>query len=701
MEYLINIDIGGTHTDGVAIRGDGEIIEGKVSSTPDDFSRGFFDSLARMADELDMNVDALLDETSLISHGTTVGTNAVLEDEGANTALVTTKAAESTLSIMRGGKGLSDGLSVEEYLNVHEVSKPKPLVDPDQVFGINERIDCMGDVIVEFDDAQATNVAKEISDLGAESVAISFLWSFLNGDHEREMAAVLREELGDDVYVTTSSELVPVWGEYERTAATAINALIGPEVSSYIDRIDRELTERGYDGPLLVMQVGGGVFPAKEATRKPVMTIDSGPAAGITGCEYLADLLGQENVIAADMGGTSFDVGLITDGDAITNSTNVLRQYEYVVRNIDVESIGSGGGSIAWHDEDVDRLRVGPKSAGADPGPACYGRGGTRPTVTDADLVCGFLDPDLFLGGQMTLDEDSARSAIDSLADRMDMDPDDIVRGILQISTAKMADLIRRQTIYSGLDPREFVIYAYGGAGPLHVPLIARELNIQKVVVPLGNVSSVWSALGISSTDVLHRNERSNTRRNAPFDPEELTREFEEMEEEVLEKFEDEGLQTDIQIRRFANVKYGLQVHSLSVPVPSGTLTEEDMSDLVERFETLYEQRYGEGSGASETGFAITSLRVDGYGETPKPQLGKTAKSDASASGSPLTESILWPSEQGADRIESSIYYSDMTDDGATIDGPSVIRLQNTTIAVPPSGSAYKDRYGNYVIEFE
>lgn len=700
MSYLVNVDIGGTHTDGVTIDEQGQIIDGKVASTPDDFSEGFFNSLEVMAEKLSTDIEGLLADTELVSHGTTVGTNEVLEGGDVDTSLVTTKGAESVLSIMRGAAGRTSGLSVEEYLHMQEVTKPEPLVSKEDVYGLNERVDCMGDVVVEFNEEQAHEIADEIASSDVDSVAISTLWSFLNPEHEERMESILSEKLDDDVFLTRSSDLTPTWGEYERTAATAINALIGPSTSEYIEKVDERLSDFGYDGTLLVMQVGGGVAPASDAINDPVRTIDSGPAAGMTGCSYLADTIGHDNIIAADMGGTSFDVGLITDGEPITKPNNVIRQYDYSIRNIDIESIGNGGGSIAWVEENTDRLRVGPESAGADPGPACYGQGGEDFTVTDAAVLCGYIDPEYFLGGRESLDIEGAREAAEPLMDATGMDLMDVARGVIEISTAKMADLISQRTINKGHDPREFTIYAYGGAGPLYLPSIAHRLSVDEVIVPTGDSSSVWSAVGISSSDVLHRHEMSNMRTFAPFDPDELTSQFESIEENIRTELEAEGFDDDdIRMERYANVSYGLQVHEVTVPVPSGELTQEDTQEVIARFEEKYEDLYGEGAGASQTGFELVTIRVDGYGESVKPSLRAAgeSKTETKADGGKVeTEEVFWPSE---DRyLESSIYYQDDIGPGMEFEGPAVMRLENTTVAVPKSDTGEIDEFNNIII---
>lgn len=695
MGYLCNVDIGGTHTDIAVIDESGNITESKVPSTPDDFAQGFFDSLDAVADELGTSKRELLEDSDLVSHGTTVGTNAVIEGEESETALVTTRGTEDTLFLMRGASGRTSGLPIEEVLRYQKATKPDPIVPKHRVYGVNERIDSMGDIVVDFNEEQARDIARELDDEAIDAVGVSFLWSFLNDDHEERMMSILQDELDDEVFLTQSNELVPKWGEYERTTAVAINAAIGPTTSSYINDVDEGLSEQGYDGELLVMLVGGGVASASDAIREPVRTIDSGPAAGMIGCSYLAEHLGHENIIAADMGGTSFDVGLITDGEPLTNATNVINKYTYAIRNIDIDSIGSGGGSIAWVEEGTSRLEVGPQSAGADPGPACYGQGGTDPTITDADLLCGFLDPDQFLGGRMSIDVDRAEEAVAELGDELGMGLMEAASGIAEIANAQMADLVSQRTINRGYDPREFIIYAYGGAGPLHTPAIADQLDIETVVVPGGSTSSVWSALGISSSDILHRNEVSNIRTVAPFDADEINERFERVEEEVQEDLRSDGFTGDeVRIERYADLRYGAQVHQLPIRMPNHELDQSDIDDMVDRFEAKYEELYGEGAGASESGFELVAIRVDGYGETTKPELEQTV---TNGEASPTTtEDVFWPRE--GERLATSIYYEDDVSPGGHLDGPAVVRMENTTIAVPPGDTCDIDTYSNFNI---
>lgn len=693
MGYLCNVDTGGTHTDAVVIDEQGTVTEAKAPSTPSDFSEGFFDSLEVAAEKRGIPLEELLGKSELVSHGTTVGTNAIIEGEGTRAALVTTRGAEDVIFIMRAATGRSKGLPIEDVLRYQESQKPEPIVPKDRVFGIDERIDCMGDCVVDFNKERAQIIAEQLSEQNVDAIAINFLWSFLNDDHERQMEEVLQEEL-DDAFVTRASDLIPKWGEYERTTAVAINAYIGPTSAEYIQRIDDQLADYNYDGTLLVMQSGGGVMAASEAIKEPIRTIDSGPVGGMIGCQHLANELGHKSVIAGDVGGTSFDIGLLTDGEPLTKPTNVVNQYEYMMRTIDTKSIGSGGGSIASVDTGSGRLQVGPQSAGADPGPACYGRGGTEPTVTDADLFLGFFDPDNFLGGRMTLDKRLAREAIDSIADKLGMNTIEAASGIVEVANAKMADMIRQRTVNEGYDPRQFTLYAYGGAGPLHVPALAPQLDIDTVVVPGGSKASVWSAVGVSSSDVLHREEVSNIM-DEPFDPAAITNQFDEMEGEVVEKLQQEGFSMDdIKVRRYADLRYKAQVHQLSVPVPDGDLTAEDIHYVTDAFETKYEERYGKGAGYSESGFELVTTRCDAYGATTKPSL--TADRTIDDPKPHRTDEVYWPSASA--RLETERYRGDELGAEAIIDGPAVVAMEHTTIAIPPEDTCEVDQMNNFVI---
>ena len=365
------------------------------------------------------------------------------------------------------------------------------------------------------------------------------------------------------------------------------------------------------------MQAAGGVVPANEVAEAPLFTIGSGPVGGVTGATFLADVLGHKNVIACDMGGTSFDVGLVHDGLPISSSETVINQYTFFMPRLLIESIGAGGGSIVWVDEQSGTIRVGPESAGADPGPACYGRGGERPTITDVNVLLGRYNPENFLGGRLALDREAAERAMASVAEALGMDVVEAAAGAARIVEYQMADLMRQMTVEQGLDPREFVVYAYGGAGAAHAAVFARELGCTEVVVPLGDLASTWSALGVMSSDVLHVYEHAELV-TSPFDAGRLGEIYAELEERALTQLADEGFaDADVALSRYADMKFSLQIHQVEVPVPGGELTEATMEQQIETFIERYESIYGKGSAFTGAGVQIGVFRVVGARADP------------------------------------------------------------------------------------
>lgn len=692
-EFTCNVDIGGTHTDAVVVDEDGDSTVAKVPSTPDDFSAGFFDALERVAAKRDMNVRTLLNDTELLAHGTTVGTNALIERDGADAAMLSTRGTEDVLYIMRGAAGVSKGLPIEEVYRYQDISKPEPFVPRENAYGIDERIDCMGDIVVEFNERRARAVAREVDQKGVDAVGVNFLFSFLNDEHESRMRAVLEEECDDTPFLSLGSELAPKLGEYERTVTVAVNAYIGPVVADYVERIEDTLEANGFEGSLLIMETDGGVVPSERAVQEPFRTVHSGPAGGVIGCRELGETLGHRDIIAMDMGGTSFDAGLITDGEPVTSPTNVVDKFEYYARNLGVETIGNGGGSIA-RVESSGRLTVGPESAGADPGPVCYDMGGTEPTVTDADLVLGYLDPEQFLGGQVTLDRDIAEEAIGELGERLGMGVTETASGIVEIANEKMADLVRELTIRKGYDPRKFAVYTYGGAGPMHAADIARELEVGTVVVPGGNRSGIWSAVGLGFSDVQHLEEITEIM-EYPFDPDALTERYETLEAELREQLHEEGFE-EVTVDRHADIRFGWQVHELTVPVPDGRLDDADVDRMIGDFEERYESRYGEGAGYSEAGYELAVSWCSAVGRTRSPATRERPEVDETPSPT-STREVFWIASGRP--VATDVYYPDDLGAGMTFDGPAVVQMADTTIAVPPTDSCEIDGFGNFIID--
>src|SRR6188508_2147787 len=413
MGYLVGIDIGGTFTDCAIVDRAGRLLTTKVPSTPEDFSRGMMDALGAGARALGLPLGEFCGDIAFLSHGTTVGTNTIIQKKGARVGLITTKGHEDAIHIMRGSRGYG-GRDIRKVVHFPETSKPTPIVPKRLIRGISERVDCFGEIVVPLNAFEAENAIRSLLDEGVEAIAICFLWSFRNPEHELRVKEMVKA-LSKKVFVTCSVDIAPKWGEYERVTATALNAYLGPVMSGYLARLDTTLRELGYSHGLQITQCGGGTVPVERAGEAPLLTLDSGPVSGVTASSFLGAAMGEKNVITTDMGGTSFDVSIIYDGKPAYSFISNTDQYEYFLPKVDLQAIGAGGGSLVRVQPEARTMSVGPDSAGAFPGPICYGRGGKIPTVTDAQLVLGYLDPENFAGGRMKLDRESAFNALSSL----------------------------------------------------------------------------------------------------------------------------------------------------------------------------------------------------------------------------------------------------------------------------------------------
>ncbi len=691
MTYYCGVDIGGTFTDCVVLDQDGQTTLAKVSSTPPGFYQGFLDVLEAAAGKLGLTLEAFLAQTELLLHGTTVGTNVLVQMRGARAGLITTAGHGDALIMMRSA-GRSAGLTIDELLHVSRHRKPEPIIPRGRIKEVSERVDWAGDVVLGLNEEQARRAITELIDDGVEVIAISFLWGFVNPAHELRVKQLVHE-LAPEMMVTCAHELIGKPGEYERTAATAINAFIGPATSSYIEQVDRLTHDRGYAHPLLIMQAAGGVVHAGEAAEKPLFTIASGPVGGVTGSAVLGARLGHENIIACDMGGTSFDVGVVIDGEPSGSSETIINQYTFFMPRLDIESIGAGGGSLVWADDNAG-LRVGPESAGALPGPIAYGRGGTQPTVTDCDVVLGRYNPDTFLEGGLPLQRDGAQDGLARVAEQVGLSTLQTADGALRIVESHMADLMRQMTIERGRDPRDFVVYAFGGAGGAHAVEFARELGAGQVVVPLGDLASTWSALGVLSSDVLHIYEHSELLPE-PFDLARCNEVFERLETRARQQLRDEGFDDDaIELTRLADMKFSLQIHHLEVPVPSGILDEAAGRALIASFHERYEQVYGAGSAFAGAGTQIGLLKVQARGRVHAPDTPEIA---SHADGPTGSRAVYWR-EYGEFR-ETDVYDGPTLGHSTEITGPAIIDYPVTTVVLPPGSSGVVDSLGNIVIE--
>ena len=499
--YIIGVDTGGTFTDVVGLGGSGEVCTAKASTTPDDFSRGVMDAVQEAAGALGVDTSELLGQTSLFKHGSTVATNALITHNGCKVGLITTKGFEDTTEIMRA-IGRVDGLSDDEIKHVTWITKPEPFVPRERILGVRERMDYQGNEIVPLNrDDVMEAIRRLMQEDKVDAIAVSLMHAWANPRHEEEIRALTAEaDPQRKVYWSFGSSLSQVAGEYARANTAILNSYLGPTVEGYLKDLESKLQSGGLKGPLLIMQGNGGVAHREHVSA--IANLQSGPAGGMIAAAFVAGLLKHKNVITTDMGGTSFDVGLITEGYWRYAQEPIVERFRMQQPIIDIESIGAGGGTIAQVEAETGRLLVGPRSAGASPGPVCYDAGGEQVTVTDCDLALGIIDPDYFLGGRKSLNKDKALRSIDGkIARPLKLKTHEAAAGVYDIVNAKMSDLIRRQVVRTGYLPEEFVIYAFGGAGPVHAAGFAAELGIKKIYIFA--TSPVFSAFGGAAADVI------------------------------------------------------------------------------------------------------------------------------------------------------------------------------------------------------
>jgi N-methylhydantoinase A len=702
--YAVGIDVGGTFTDCVLLDDEGAITTGKASSTPPDFWTGVLDSIADAAGALGLTRPGVLGQTRLVVHGTTIAENALVTGTGARAGLLTTRGFEDTLLIMRA-KGRWVGLTETELTHIVRTDKPKPIIPRDMIEGVTERMDVDGEVVTPLDLASAEQAIRRLLDRGAQSLAISLLWAFVNPAHEQALAD-LAAKLAPGLFITTGSELAPYTGEYERTATTAINAYLGDIAGRYIAGLADRLAAEGLAAPLLITQAYGGALRAEVAARNAVGLIESGPASGMIASRFVAETLGYQNVIATDMGGTTFKVGLIADGMLEQAQEPNFGKYNVLVPKIDVRSIGAGGGSIAALDAESGALRVGPQSAGADPGPVCYRRGGTRPTVTDAAVILGYLNPAFFLGGKMPLDREGAERAIEEqIARPLGLSPVEAAAGIYKIACSQSADLIRRVSIERGHDPRDFVIFAFGGAGPVHAATYAYHLGASRIVVPF--TASVHCAMGAVCADVVREYGLGDPMRFPP-DPDRINANYARLEARARDDLRADGFDdAAIELQRSLDFKFRRQVHVVRMPVSGGALTRGDLERLHDDFENAYERRYGKGSAFRAAGTEVVTFRVEGIGRVPKPQLRQqapTADLPAAAHAGARCAYFVDPDDPAAPPVpcaETPVYRLPGLVAGNRVTGPAIIETPVTTIVLPPRQTATVDAYLNVAIELE
>ncbi|MCE5253963.1 MAG: hydantoinase/oxoprolinase family protein [Actinomycetia bacterium] len=701
MGYYLGVDGGGTFTDCAAMDDKGRLYFAKATTTKDDFAAGMFDALSALADECGTSVPDLIAETERFNLGTTVGTNLLVERRGARTGLLTTAGHGDAILIMRG-TGRTAGLELDLLFHPQATQKPLPLVPRALIREIDERTDCAGNEVVPLDEAAVEAAVRSlVEDARVTALAIAFLWSFKNPAHELRALEIVRR-VAPAVYVCCSHQVAPRLGEYERTVATVINSYVAPASAACFQQSADRLRRSGLKHPLLIMQTSGGVLPADKAIEIPLTSLGSGPVGGLMGSLSLARALGHKNIIATDMGGTSFEVGLIINGEPLVGEEKIIDRYRYRLSQLETTSIACGGGSIARIDPYSRSIRVGPESAGAEPGPVCYRRGGTEPTVTDADVVLGLLSADGFLGGRMPLDREAALRAVAGLGEQVGLGPTETAAGILRINNLRAAELIRQQTVVRGYDPRDFVVYAYGGAGPLHAFAFAQELGVKGVVIPLGNGASTLSAYGCSTSDLVLNVERERLF-FAPFPADEVNSLMVELENQALDSMRDMGKSGhEVEIERFGLMRYGGQwLHSLLVHVPPGELTAEDLTAVVDDFRAMYDALYGHGAGVVSQGVEMVTARIRVVARLQRPtQAAQEPFNEAAGTKGRLgTREIFWPDRM--ERLESDVFDGREIGPGERIAGPAVVELPYTSVAVGVDQMLECDLFGNFLLRLD
>jgi N-methylhydantoinase A len=696
MPYVIGVDTGGTFTDGFVADHLARLSSAKSPSTPPDFSVGFLNVIDDLATSLGVTTREFLRDTSYIVHGTTSTLNALITGDVCKVGFLTTKGHADSISIMNV-EGRYAGLDPDQIQNMARTNKPPPLVSRTLVVEINERIDYKGAEIVRLDEAGVRSATQYLVSQEVEAIAVSFLWSFRNPAHELRAREIIAAE-APSLYVALSSDISPRIREFSRSATTIVNTQIAPRLRNYLFPLEDELRQRGFEGALLVMQGSGGCVKAREAPRHAVSTLGSVLTGGIVGCTNLGAALGHKNIISTDIGGTTFLVGLVVDGKPVTATSTVINQYSISTSMVDVHTIGAGGGAIAWIDQGGN-LRVGPNSAGARPGPACYGDGGIRPTVTDADLVLGIINPDNFLGGRKKLSIELARDALTrQVAEPLGMKVDDAAAAVYAIQNAQTADLVRKVVVNSGRDPRDFVVYSFGGAGPVHCANYAADLGASEVIVPLGAIAAVFSAYGLASSDIVLTVERSQPD-NFPPDPERLEQAFAQLDRELQNQLREQALPfTSIAFEREVDMRFTMQLAEVTTPVAPGPIDANAVARLGDAFEATYASLYGKDAGFREAGMQIITYRIRARArlairpELPHFEHGSKRATPRSRRRAFLNVRRGWQ--------DIAVYdYRDLGRDDRLI-GPAVVETPTTTVALPEGCAATLDLLGNMVIRY-
>jgi N-methylhydantoinase A len=701
--YRIGVDIGGTFTDGTLVDSTtGQVTTSKVLSTPSDPASGFISAVQKL---LDLDQSVAPEAIEHVVHATTVATNAIIEGKTAKTAFVTTEGFRDMLEIAR---------QIRPSLYDLQFEKPAPLVPRQLCFEVPERLNAKGQVVTPLDEKALADVVEQIAETGAEAVAVCLLHSYRNPDHEQRIGKAIAARL-PGIIISLSSDVVPEFREYLRASTTVINSAVAPIVSTYLSSISEKLHGMDVTSELLVMQSSGGVYPAEAASKSPVFMVESGPAAGAVAAASLGSALGHPDVISFDMGGTTAKASLIRNGQpSITKDYSVGGAAQagtgafggasgYPIRTpvVDLVEIGAGGGSIAWVDSGG-ALRVGPQSAGADPGPVCYGLGGTEPTITDANLVLGRLDPSYFAGGEMSLDLDAARNAIQTqCADPLGLSLEEAAHGIVEIANTAMVNALRLVSVQRGHDPRDFMLVGFGGAGPAHAVRLAEQAGIPRVLIPLGPGTA--SALGLLVTDVRMEGSATLILRSDEIDLSRVSDEFERLEIAGRKAHQIAASASgDPIFERAIEMRYWGQSFELSVPAPARPAIDQAwMDELTESFHDAHETAYG--FRANDEPVELVNLRLTTIGKIARPQMRKLDNKGTDASSASKGERPVYFADDSDQKgvVQTTVYDRSKLPAGAVFTGPAIIEEPDCTTVIHPQWTVTVDEFGNLGIEHD
>jgi N-methylhydantoinase A len=700
-DFRIGIDVGGTFTDFLLVSSDGESEIYKVLSTSDDPSVGLMNGLSEMARAHEVPLRDFIKKVKTIVHGTTVTTNAVLTRKGAKTGLLTTKGLRDALEMRRG-------IREEQYNNRY--TNVEPLVPRYLRYPIEERLDYKGDVITGLDESDVSNAIRFFKREDVEAIAICFMNSFANSSHEAKAAEIVRREFGigpglsnpnpsadeSPPYLTVSSEFLPRIRFYDRVSTTVLNSYVGPILRDYLQSLMKKLKESGFAGVLLIMQSNGGVVSPEVAIEKAAVTLLSGPAAGpVAGVEY-ASVQGYADCITIDMGGTSFDAALIKEKAPLVTTEGEIERLRIALPMLGIVTIGAGGGSIGWVDEGG-LLRMGPQSAGSNPGPACYDLGGDLPTCTDADLVLGYLDKDFFAGGKIPLNREKAFDAIkEKIARPLHLDVEEAAAGMYRVINVNMASGVREVSVKRGHDPREFPLIVAGGAGPVHACMIALELEIPVMIIP--KESSIFCAAGMLMSDLKHDFVRTYPAVMQDLDREKFRSLFQEMEEEARSLLKAE-LVRDKSVRFIysLDMRYVKQYHEVNVKIAREDIEEGSIERIASLFHPEHDRLYGYSLEDQGTPIELITLRLTGIGRTTKPSFRREDEGGDDPSGAYKRDRKVYLPQKGV--FEAiPVFDGHRLVCGNKVEGPAIIEQVNTTTFVSPEYSVVCDRFGSYTM---